>query len=85
MSKPFTQPQLKTKTSILLFIKGSSMPMVLYFENPAEQYEQFQQIIKTASTSPKLIEKETIGPIKKFSVLSSQIAAVAMQEEQYTV
>ena len=30
-----------------------------------------------------LVEKETQGPIKKVCFVSNQIAAVAMQEEQY--
>lgn len=83
MPQPFSQPQFKTRTAILLFIKGSAAPMVLYFENPQEVYEEMLQILKTSSATAKLIEKEAIGPIKKFSILSNQISAVATQEEQY--
>lgn len=84
MTQPFSQPQFKTRTAILLFLKGSAAPLVLYFENPQAVYDEFTQIIKTSSTTTKLIEKETIGPIKKFCVASNQISAIAMQEEAYT-
>ncbi len=85
MPQPFVQPpQIKTRISILLFIKGSAAPMVLYFENPLAVYEELIQLLKTTPASNKIIEKETIGPIKKFCIAANQISAVAMQEEQYT-
>lgn len=74
-------PQIKTRTAVLIFIKGSSAPVVLYVENPQAVYEEFQQLIKSQSST--LIEKEGTGPIKKVTVLSSQISAVALQDEQY--
>lgn len=81
MSKTFNQPQLKTRTALLLFLKTQSAPLVLYFENPQEEYEFFQSVM--TSTTAKMIEKTTAGPIKKVSVLSNQIACVALQEETY--
>lgn len=84
MSQPFQQtPQFKTRIAVLVFIKSSAAPMVLYFENPITEYEEFVQILKTSATMNKMIEKDTIGPIKKFCIFSSQIAGVALQEEQY--
>ena len=84
MPQPFAQPpQFKTRISVLVFIKGSAAPLVLYFENPLAVYEELTQLIKTSATSNKLIEKETIGPIKKFCIMSNQISALALQEEQY--
>ncbi len=84
MPQAFSQPpQFKTRISVLIFTKGSAAPLVLYFENPIAVYEEFTQLLKTSSTTPKLIEKETIGPIKKFCIMSNQISAVAIQEEQY--
>jgi len=83
MQQAFSQPQFKTRTSILVFMKGNAAPMVLYFENPTAVYEELIQIVKTSSASPKLIEKETVGPIRKFCIMSNQISAIAMQEEQY--
>lgn len=74
-------PQIKTRTAVLIFIKGSSAPVVLYVENPQAMYEEIQQLIK--GQSPILIEKEGTGPIKKVSVFANQISAVALQDEQY--
>ncbi|MDD3436356.1 MAG: hypothetical protein PHC64_04295 [Candidatus Gastranaerophilales bacterium] len=74
-------PQVKTRTALLIFIKGSSAPIVLYLENPQAVYEEFQQLLR--SNSSTIIEKEATGPIKKLSFSASQISAVALQEEQY--
>ena len=74
-------PQIKTRTALLIFIKGSSAPIVLYVENPKATYDELQQLLK-AQTS-MLIEKEGTGPIKKVSFHSNQISAVALQDEQY--
>lgn len=74
-------PQIKTRTAVLIFIKGSSAPVVLYVENPQAVYEEFQQFLKNQSST--LVEKEGTGPIKKLSVYSNQISAVALQDEQY--
>lgn len=74
-------PQIKTRTAVLIFIKGSSAPVVLYVENPQAVYEEFQQLLKGQSST--LVEKEGTGPIKKLTVHSSQISAVALQDEQY--
>lgn len=81
MSTQFTTPQVKTRTALLVFIKGSSAPIVLYVENPQASYEEFQQLIKTPTGT--IIEKECTGPIKKVTIHSSQLSAVALQEEQY--
>ncbi len=85
MPQPFSQGnvQLKKRTSVLVFLKGTTAPIVLYVENPQELYEELTQVLKLNSTTPKLIEKTTIGPVKKISLLSTQICAVAMQEEQF--
>lgn len=82
MAKQFSgTPQIKTRTALLVFIKGSSAPVVLYVENPQAVYEELQQAIKGSLSS--VIEKEGSGPIKKISFHSNQISAVALQEEQY--
>lgn len=72
---------IKKRTSVLVFLKGSTAPLVLYVENPQELYAELNQIMKSASAV--LIEKETTGPLKKVCFISNQIAAIAMQEEQY--
>lgn len=74
-------PQVKTRTALLIFIKGSAAPIVLYVENPQASYEELQQLLKSGSSI--IIEKEGNGPIKKLSLNASQISAVALQDEQY--
>lgn len=74
-------PQIKTRTAVLIFIKGSSAPVVLYVENPQAVYEEIQQLLKSQYST--LLEKEGTGPIKKVTLQSNQISAVALQDEQY--
>lgn len=84
MSNEYNPQNIKTKISLLIFVKGSVAPVVLYLENPKEVYGDIQNILKSASV-PKMIELEGIGPIKKVSLLSSEISGLALQEEQYMV
>ncbi len=72
---------IKKRTSVLVFLKGSTAPLVLYVDNPQELYAEVTQLMK--SPSAVLLEKETQGPLKKVCFISNQVAAVAMQEEQY--
>ena len=81
MAQQFNPQNIKTRTSVLVFIKGSSAPLVLYVENPQDLYSELSQLMK--SSTAVLVEKETTGPLKKVSFMSNQVAAVAMQEEQY--
>jgi len=81
MTQPYSQANLKSRTALLLFIKGSSAPLILYFDNPMEVYAEIQSHLQSGIS--KLIEKEALGPIKKVSLVSSQISAVAIQEEAY--
>ncbi len=81
MAQQFNPQNIKKKTSVLVFLKGSTAPLVLYVENPQELYAELTQLIKSASNV--LVEKETQGPIKKVCFVANQVAAVAMQEEQY--
>lgn len=74
-------PQVKTRTALLIFLKGSSAPVVLYVEQPQAAYEELQQLLKSPTSS--LIEKEGNGPIKKVCFQASQLSAVALQDEQY--
>ncbi len=80
MSHGFSQ-NYKKKTSVLVFLKGTLAPLVLYFENPHDEYAELLEVVRTQSSMSKLIEKDTVGPIKKVAFLSNQIAAVAIQEE----
>ena len=72
---------IKKRISVLVFLKGSTAPLVLYVENPQDLYTELNQLMKSASAV--VVEKETQGPLKRVSFISNQIAAVAMQEEQY--
>lgn len=81
MAAQFSTPQVKTRTALLIFIKGSSAPVVLYVENPQVTYEELQQLLKTSVST--VVEKEGTGPIKRVTFNSSQISAVALQDEQY--
>jgi len=84
MPQPFTNnQQLKKRTSVLVFLKGTTAPLVLYVDNPFALYEELSQVLKLNSQVNKLIEKNTLGPIKKVCIQSNQICAIAMQEEQY--
>jgi len=81
MAQQFNPQNIKKKTSVLVFLKGSTAPLVLYVENPTELYTELSQLLKVPSNA--VLEKETQGPIKKVTFAANQIAAVAMQEEQY--
>lgn len=81
MAQQYNPQNIKKRYSVLIFLKGSTAPLVLYVENPEELYSELQQAAKAAT--PKFIEKETTGPLKKVSFISNQIAAIAIQEEQY--
>lgn len=81
MAQQFNPQNIKTRTSVLVFIKGSTAPLVLYVENPQDLYNELTQAMKSATAT--FIEKETTGPLKKVCFVSNQIAALAMQEEQY--
>lgn len=81
MAQQFNAQNIKKRTSVLVFLKGSTAPLVLYVENPEELYAELQQAMKSATGT--LIEKETNGPLKKVSFISNQVAALAIQEEQF--
>ncbi len=81
MAQQFNPQNIKKRTSVLVFIKGTTAPMVLYVENPQDLYAELTQLIKTPGST--VVEKETQGPLKKVCFAANQIAAVAMQEEQY--
>ncbi len=82
MTQQFVTQNFKTKNSILLFGKSWAAPLVLYFDNPQEKYKEIQDFLNS-STQPKTLELVANGPIKKVSILSTQIAGVAIQEEQH--
>ena len=72
---------IKLRYAVLVFIKGSTAPLVLYVADYQELYEEL--LAKMQSPAASIIEKETEGPLKRVCFLSNQIAALAIQEEQY--
>ena len=81
MPAPFSQQQVRVRTALLVFMKGVSSPLVLYFERPEDVYAELKELIRTGVS--KVIEKETIGPIRKITLMSNEICAVALQDEQF--
>ena len=76
------QQQIQTRKALLIFVQSMNAPVVLFLDDVETEYKTFQQIILNASNSnPKLIERTTNGPIKKFSILDTQISGVAIQED----
>ena len=72
MAQGFSQ-SYKKKVSVLVFLKGTLAPLVLYFDNPYDEYAELMEIVRTQGSIAKLIEKDTTGPIKKVAFLSNQI------------
>lgn len=72
---------IKIRYSILVFIKGSTAPLVLYVKDYQALYNELTELMQ--SQKSVVITKDTDGPVKKVCFLSNQIAAIAMQEEQY--
>ena len=81
MSQQQVQGTIKTRMAVLVFCRDVSNPMVLYFDNAQKVYDDLKTLIN--STEVKMVEFEPIGPIKKASLLSSNIVGVALQEERY--
>ena len=84
MAQQYNNPNaqnIKKRYAILAFLKGSTAPLVLYVKEPQALYDELVGLIQTQKAV--VIEKETEGPIKRVCFLSNQLAAVAIQEEQY--
>lgn len=81
MSQQQIQGTIKTRMAVLVFCKDVNTPMVLYFDNAQKVYDDLKALIN--STEIKMVEFEPTGPIKKASLLSSNIVGVALQEERY--
>ena len=82
MTNPYMQQKpSKTRMAILVFIKGSAAPIVMYVENPITVYEELKKIVETGQN--KLYEKECNGPIKIVSFMTGQISALAIQEQPF--
>ncbi len=83
MSQQQIQGNIQVRWAVLIFCRDVANPMVLYFDNAEKVYEDLKALIN--SNEVKMVEFEPIGPIKKASLLSSNIMGVALQEERYLV
>ena len=72
---------IKKRYADLVFIKGSTAPVVLYVQDYQALYQELSE--RMISPNAVLIKKETEGPLKEVCFVSNQIAALAIQEEQY--
>ena len=84
MAQQFNNPNaqnIKKRYAILVFLKGSTAPLVLYVKDYVELYRELTGYVK--SNQAVVVEKDTEGPLKKVCFISNQIAGVAIQEEQY--
>ncbi len=81
MAQQEIQGTIRIRTAVLVFCKDMATPLVLYFDNAQKVYDDLKALIN--STEIKMVEFEPIGPIKKASLLSSNILGVALQEERY--
>lgn len=84
MAQQYNNPNaqnIKKRYALLVFLKGSTAPLVLYVQDYQGLYDELTALIQ--SQKSVVVEKETEGPIKRVCFLSNQIAAVAIQEEQY--
>ena len=67
-------------TTVLVFLKSLATPIVLFTENPQQTYDELKEILKHVhANSPKLIEKQTIGPLKFVTFWDTQLAGFALQ------
>lgn len=68
--------------AVLIFLKSLATPLVLYTANTQETFQEIKEAMKLAKPSaPKLIEKETLGPLKIVFFWDTEIAGAALQME----
>ena len=72
---------IKKRYAVLVFLKGSTAPLVLYVKDAQVLYKELLDLMK--SNQAVIVEKDTDGPLKKVCFISTQIGALAIQEEQY--
>lgn len=68
--------------AVLVFVRSLATPVMLYAENPQQLYDEIRATIRQADPkAPKLIEKPGLGPLKKFTVLDTELMGVALQTD----
>ncbi len=75
------QPQVKTRKVLIIFLKSAPQPIMIYSANPQKDYEELKNMMKMPNI---MINKEAVGPIKNYCMLSNNILGVMLQDEQYT-
>lgn len=83
MAQQFSNPNIKIRTAILIFLKNLAAPLVLYFDSPLDIYNELKEAVSTPTS--KIFELEPLGPIKKVCINANNIMGVALQEEQHIV
>ncbi len=74
------QQQQGPPPAVLVFLKSLATPLVLYTPNVQETFADIKDAMKNAKlASPKLIEKETLGPLKIVFFWDTEIAGAALQ------
>ncbi len=74
------QQQQGPPPAVLVFLKSLATPLVLYTPNVQETFTDIKDAMKNAKpASPKLIEKETLGPLKIVFFWDTEIAGAALQ------
>ena len=67
-------------TTVLVFLKSLATPIVLFTQDAQQTYEELKEILrKVHASSPKLIEKKTIGPLRLVSFWDTELAGFALQ------
>lgn len=70
----------QAQMTVLVFMKSLSTPVVLYAENALTLYDEIKALIRAANPqSPKLIEKQGVGPLRKVAFLDTEVSGVALQ------
>ncbi|MDO5438080.1 MAG: hypothetical protein Q4F80_07790 [bacterium] len=83
MAQQFSNAQsVNKKVAFIVFVKGSIAPVVLYLDDPVKVYENVQNIISNPQ-APRIFEIEANGPIKKVTLVTSEVTGCALQEEVY--
>jgi hypothetical protein len=69
-------------SAVLVFLKSLATPVVLYTPNTQETFQELKTLMKQAKVgSPKLVEKDTLGPLKQVFFWDTEIVGAALQTD----
>jgi|GEM_PF-2699000 len=71
--------QPPNNSAVLVFLKSMATPIVLYTADSQKTYAEIKKSMVEAKTHPKLVEKETMGPLKHVFFWDTEIAGAALQ------